>query len=235
MKKFNEFCAAYGIGFPFPVSESLLCYFTAHLAGRKLSPQSIKTYLAGVRHTQISLGLPEPRAFSSLPRLHLTQTGVQRAHAQQGSTSRVRLPITPGILRQMQAAWAGDAEDPDVKMLWAAVTCCFFGFFRAGEITVPTLTAYDPKRHLSWGDVAVDDPASPKVVKVHLRFSKTDQAGRGADIYLGKTGCPLCPVAAILGYIAMRGDSTGQFFKFGTVKALPRRSSPSESGLCYAG
>ncbi len=54
---------------PFPVSESILRYFAAHLATKGLSPQTIKTYLAGIQHMQIVLGLPEPRAFSSLSRL----------------------------------------------------------------------------------------------------------------------------------------------------------------------
>ncbi len=59
-------------------------------------------------------------------------------------------------------------------MLWAAATTCFFGFFRAGEITVASATAYDPVVHLSWGTVSVDmqhrnplgDPSPPKTLKV---------------------------------------------------------------------
>ena len=73
MKKFNTFCTTYGILTPFPV----LCYFVAYLACQNLSPQTVKTYLVGIRHTQITLGLPEPRAFSSLPCLRLVQTGIQ--------------------------------------------------------------------------------------------------------------------------------------------------------------
>ena len=45
---------------PFPVSESLLCYFVASLARQGLAPATIKTYLAGVRHAQIMRGFEEP-------------------------------------------------------------------------------------------------------------------------------------------------------------------------------
>ena len=44
----------------------------------------------------------------------------------------------------------------DTKMLWAAAVMCFFGFFRSGEITVPNLSSFDDKKHLAWGDVAID-------------------------------------------------------------------------------
>lgn len=64
---------------PFPVSESVLCYFSSYLAAQNLSPQSIKKYLSGIRHMQVTIGLPEPRA---LPHLRLVQAGIQRVHAE---------------------------------------------------------------------------------------------------------------------------------------------------------
>ena len=49
------------------------------------------------------------------------------------------------------------------------------------------------------------------MVRIHLRKSKCDQFGAGADIILGRTSNPLCPVAAILGFIAIRGSHPGPF------------------------
>lgn len=223
LNRFAQFCTSYSIISPFPVSESILCYFASHLACQKLSPQTIKTYLAGIRHTQITLGLPEPRAFSSLPRLRLVQSGIQRTHSQQVPvSSRIRLPITPTILRQIHQQWSSRASEVDIVMMWAAATLCFFGFFRAGELTVPTLSSYDTTRHLNWGDVAVDNPQSPSMIKVRLKRSKTDQLGRGADVLVGKTGCTLCPVAAVLAYMTVRGDSQGPFFKLSNGQPLSK-------------
>ena len=46
-----------------------------------LAPQSIKSYLAAIRHTQIEAGLPEPKSLSSCPRIGATtavaQAGVE--------------------------------------------------------------------------------------------------------------------------------------------------------------
>ena len=72
-----------------------------------------------------------------------------------------------------------------------------------------TLSAYDAGRHLSWGDVAIDNIQSPSMVKVILKRSKTDQLGKGADVVVGKTGCSLCPVSALLAYMVRRGATLG--------------------------
>jgi len=109
-----------------------------HQMMRALSPslipssimnQTIKTYLAAIPYMQIILGLPEPRAFSSLPHLWLVQTGIQCTHLQRVSfPPRVRLPVTSAILTRIKAHWSGKASDPDITMLWAAACLCFFGF-----------------------------------------------------------------------------------------------------------
>lgn len=164
---------------------------------------------------QIMRGLPEPRQGSSLPRLRLMQMGVRRDRAQHGiPPSRPRLPITPDILRRIHEAWTPRASEFDITMLWAAAVTCFFGFFRAGELTVPSASAFDPAVHLAWGDVAADENQPPSMVRVFLKRSKCDQFGRGVTVYVGKTDNSLCPVSAILAYVARRGDAPGAFFRF---------------------
>ena len=61
-----------------------MCYFAAFLAQEGLAPSSIKLYLSAVRHMQVVLGFPEPRAESSLPRLKLVLNGITRARASSG-------------------------------------------------------------------------------------------------------------------------------------------------------
>ena len=199
---------------PFPVTESLLCYFVASLARQGLAPSTIRTYLAAVRHAQIMRGFPEPRQSSSLPRLRLVQSGVRRERGQHGPPPTQRLPITPPILRQIRAVLLAAPSHHDKAMLWAAASACFFGFFRAGEITVPSASAFDPSVHLAWGDVAIDAGNPPSKIRVFLKRSKTDQFGRGVTVFLGATGDELCPVAAIVSFAAVRGDAADSFFCF---------------------
>lgn len=99
-------------------------------------------------------------------------------------------------------------------MLWAAFLVCFFGFFRAGEITIPNMSAYDSSIHLSFSDIALDNIAAPTMVKIRIKCSKTDPFRHGVDVHLGKTLQTLCPVTALLNYLAIRGNRPGLLFHF---------------------
>ena len=81
--------------------------------------------------------------------------------------------------------------------------CCMalFGFLLSGEFTCQS---FRPAM-LSPGDVAVDSHIDPRITSIHLRYSKADPFGSGVYIYLGKIGSRICPVAAILNYMVLRG------------------------------
>jgi len=122
----------------------------------------------------------------------------------------VRLPTTPSILYTLKEFWTPQQTNRDVVMIWAAAVMCFFGFFHVGEITVPTAASFDGSKHLTWGDVVIDSVECPQTIKVHLKRSKTDQLGKGVDVYIGR---PLCPVVAVMHYVSMRGSEMGPFFQ----------------------
>ena len=94
-------------------------------------------------------------------------------------------------------------------------------------------------------DIAVDSPSDPSLLQVHLKQSKTDQFRKGIDIFGGRTRNNLCPVVAVLAYIAARGDVSGPLFKFADGRPLTRvrfvaqiRQALESSGLFsqeYAG
>ena len=113
-------------------------------------------------------------------------------------------------------------------MLWAAAVLCFFGFFQAGEITIPNTSGFEDSKHLAWEDVAIDDVHNPQLLRVHLKRSKTDQLGKGVDVYIGKTDGPLCPVTAVIAYMAVRGPSPGSFFKLANGLPFTKSSFTSK-------
>ena len=210
MKRFNNFCVRYHVHDPFPVSENLLCSFAAFMADEGLAPQTVKSYLAAIRNTQLSLGLPDPREQSSLPVLRRVLAGISRSRVGRGQPSRIRLPITAALLRDIGKELA------------------FFGFFRLGELLLVKQSDFNPRLHLAWGDMAVDNQQAPSMLKFHLKQSKTDPFGRGADIILGRTGCDLCPVAAVLTYAAARGSQPGPFFMTPAARPLTKQEFVSE-------
>jgi len=227
MKKFCNFCDRYHVSDPFPVTEFLLCSFAAYMADNGLAPQTIKSYLAAIRNTQLSLGLPDPREQSSLPVLKRVLAGINRSRLSQGQSSRVRLPITAHLLRRIKNELERSAH-PERVVLWAVCCTAFFGFFRLGELLVTSQSDFNPSLHLSWGDMAVDNQQSPRILRFHLKQSKTDPFGRGVDIVLGKTGLDLCPVAAVLGFVAERGDRPGPFFVTSAGRPLTKQEFVAE-------
>lgn len=98
----------------------------------------------------------------------------------------------------------------------------FLGFFRSGEITVLSESSFDEGAQLTFRDVTVDCIEDPHVLKVRLKASKTDPFRVGIDIFIGRTNDDVCPVAAVLAYMARRGPGAGPFFKFRDGKPLTR-------------
>ena len=90
--------------------------------------------------------------------------------------------------------WEPTANSHDTKMLWAASCLCFFAFLRTGELTVPTVGAFDPAIHLGVGDIAMDDKEQPTLVRINIKQSKTDPFRKGVHLYVGRTQAVLCPV-----------------------------------------
>ena len=220
--RYLRFCQLGGVT-PLPVNESSLCKFVSYLADEKLKHHTRKTYLSGVRFFQIRSGLPDPFHGSHMPRLEYIMKGVKRAEAQSGGKPRLRLPITPPLLKLMKGVWSTSAVSHDTKMTWTACCLVFFGFLWAGEMTTLDDGSYDPSVHLGFGDIVVDNPRCPSFLRVTIKQSKTDPFRKGVDIFVGRTGTHICPVAAILSYLACRGSGSGPLFVFSSGRFLTRQ------------
>ena len=201
-KRYLAFCDTYNLP-PLPVSEQLVCLFSAFLAHQGLRAQTISTYLSGVRHLQVSAGLKAPNR-ADWPRFQYVLKGIMRS---QTSGARRRLPITPFIMRKLQGVWDGSSANPYVgRLLWAACCLGFFGFMRSGEFTCQSADGEPP---IPVSAVSVDSHSAPTMVRVFLQKAKTDPFGNGVCIFLGRSGSSLCPVSAILNYLAVRPQGAG--------------------------
>ena len=98
-------------------------------------------------------------------------------------------------------------------MLWAACCLEFFAFLRSGEFTCMAKGARISSV-LSWGDVRVNSHSQPEYLVLLLRHSKRDMFGTGVLLYVGATGCNLCPVAAVLSYLAAHPSTPGSLFVY---------------------
>lgn len=203
---------------PLPASEDSIALFISHLGSEKVSYKTIKSYLAAVRHLHISFGL----SFVGIsPRSHLLIRGIKRTQGE--AAVRPRLPITPSVLRSIKTSLAAKALDYNNRLYWAAMCLAFFGFLRCREFTVPEGQGFDATVHLAVNDIAVDAGVYPAGISVRIKASKTDPFRQGVTLYLGKTGVDLCPVAAMVDYLSVRGSSPGPLFQFRDGSALHRQ------------
>ncbi len=191
---------------PYPLTQ-LICSSAAYLGSQHLPPSTIKTYLAAIKFQHTSLGYGSLSSAS----LSIIQRGIEREYSLTAS-KHTRLPITPQILRGIKVLWSPQQLQHNTIMLWSAICTAFFGFFRLGEITAPSASHFDPKVHLTFNDISIDDPVSTKVITLQIKCSKTDQLRAGTNISLARSDDDLCPVAALLAYIAIRGDRPGPLF-----------------------
>ncbi|KAL5477312.1 hypothetical protein EMCRGX_G024096 [Ephydatia muelleri] len=208
---------------PLPTNEETLCKFVAWLFVQGLSHQTMKSYLSAVRHLQITSGVGDPFA-SEMPKLQYVLKGarIERSRITPGAR-HIRLPITPDIMLKIKEVLNWNSAEFDNIMLWAAACACYFGFLRSGEITVPALSAYCPESHLGIKDVSVDQPGRPEIIHLTLKASKTDPFRKGVVISLGRTGKALCPVVALLTYLAVRkGHDTGPLFQLKDGRPLTK-------------
>ena len=59
-------------------------------------------------------------------------------------------------------------------------------------MTVQSDRSFDPSVNLVMGNIAVDNPANPTLVRVSIKASKTDPFRKGVSIFLGRTYNDIC-------------------------------------------
>lgn len=217
-KKFMAFCQESGVT-PLPLTEDKLIKFVAYTVNKGLKYQTIKCYLSAVRHLHVTCGGGDPRV-ESMPLLELALRGARKE--QSGLPKRTRLPITPVI-------WNTDSGNWEKIMLWAACCVGFFGFLRSGELTAPEQEQFDQSQHLTFADLSIDNGSNPRIFSVRIKQSKTDPFKIGVTIYLGRTDSTLCPVAALLSYLVLRGKGDGPLLRFQNGQPLTRTKLVSEN------
>ncbi len=85
---------------------------------------------------------------------------------------------------------------------------------------------------LSLSDVSIDNPSCPTIVHLTLRQSKTYVFGAGVTIHLGRTHRVLCPVSALLAYLAVRPATPGPLFLL--QSGIPLSRDALVASLCVA-
>ena len=204
------FTRAFGFP-PTPVTQETVTLFVAYLGAEGLSVSTIESYLAALRYFRIMADPSCTLPSFHTPHMKILLRGIQQLHSQP-SGARHRLPITVSLMTRIKLHLAQDPSSHPNRMLWAACCTGFFGFLRCSEFLLPDQGLFNPACHLSITDIELRQSASPWYFMLTIKYSKTDQFGQGAQVILGATGSPVCSVATLLDFLAVRGNDPGPLF-----------------------
>ena len=149
--------------------------------------------------------------------------GIKRQQSLQGPKP-IRLPITASIMRQVKSVLSQKGPTYYNILIWAACCVGFFGFLRCGEFLFPDGCDFDPNTHLSLADISFDTSGESWSFVLSIKASKTDQFRKKALVALEATNLDLCPVAALLDYLALRGPAPGMLFCLEDGRPLKRKA-----------
>ena len=205
LRRYKAFCRQACLT-PIPLVEATVCRFTAYLYSSRLSSSTIRLYLSSIRFYQIAGGFGNV-PLDTFSHLHYVLRGVARNQPINGRPAR--LPITVDVLHLLFCVWDRSPPRYEWTMLWAACTLGFFAFLQSGEFTV-TQDWGGPR--LTLADIQVDSRSNPTYLTVTLWNSKTDPFGQGCTSYVGRSRSLVCPVVALLAYLAVRPLAPGPLF-----------------------
>ncbi|XP_071797200.1 uncharacterized protein [Asterias amurensis] len=100
----------------------------------------------------------------------------------------------------------------EAQLFRAAFLFAFFGFLRVGEFTAKSKQVVSALRH---SDVSLQVAPTGRVVVLNVRFSKTDQCGRGCFITIpecSRGDFALCPVRAAAQFLSVLRPHCSSFF-----------------------
>ncbi|EPQ53624.1 hypothetical protein GLOTRDRAFT_15128, partial [Gloeophyllum trabeum ATCC 11539] len=190
--RFHQFCDAEGIpeGHRMPASPFLLAGFVSRFAGT-VSGKTVAAWLAGLHawHDINCAPWEGDQRFISL----IKMSAAKRAPA--SSKREKRAPVTIEHLFALQEGL--DFSSSFDCAVWAVACIAFWACCRLGELTVPSKTAFDPRRHVT-KSAAIRFrtlPDGSESAHLHLPFGKME---KDAGVDLSIPGRPLvCAVAAL--------------------------------------
>ncbi|KAJ8315279.1 hypothetical protein KUTeg_007429, partial [Tegillarca granosa] len=159
-----------------------------------LSYQTVKTRIAALSFFhKISNSIDHTKNFL----VNKLLEGLRRS----GKSKDTRAPITVPILTQLPRALVCICfSSYEAKLFRAAFTLAFFGFLRVGERALSNCKS-NSSTVLSISDISIQT----SMLKVTIRFSKTDQFGKTTTLYIDYVpSSVVCPVNAMKAYLSVR-------------------------------
>ena len=151
-----------------PVDDQVLCRYLVWQS-ETVDPKNLGGYLSAIRNLHLSFGLPWVDIRDRY-RVGWVLKGLRRLI---GAQVTRKLPITPELLVRMRQCGKVAWDEPRMVVVWAVMLLAFFTMSRKDNFSVEKADAFNPRCHLTRGDVKV----LRSCVLCEFRKSKTNQLG----------------------------------------------------------
>lgn len=128
--------------------------------------------------------------------------GYRKGHKSRDGRRPVSFEMLHGLFSQIEGICNSSFES---ALFCAAFALAFFGALRVGELVSPSKRA---NGGLQWDDLV----CTQESVRIYIKRSKTDQAGKGVQLEVFRiAGSQICPVAAVKKFSDLRPRCPGSF------------------------
>ncbi|XP_052102937.1 uncharacterized protein LOC127736433 [Mytilus californianus] len=172
VRSFDQFRSSHGHAIVWPPSLNGICNFIAYLSVRGYAPSTVKSYIFGIAIKCKMLNITDNTQNFIIKKMLI---GMERLDKRADS----RLPITPQILDKLISLLPSVCLSQYETLLFSGLfSLAYFGFFRIGELVVNKSLAH-------YHTLSLDDfRFLENNVSINLKFSKTDQLGKGSLIII---------------------------------------------------
>ena len=204
--RFSTFIAPASI----PATTNHVLCFVAHLFEQKYAPSSIASHLSAIAYAHKTLSVPDPTD-------HFLVRKLQSGAAKLAAKPDTRLPITPRILTEL--FFTIDRLNFSIYqrvLLKSCFTLAFFGLLRLGEIS--TTAGAKPTYVIQLSDIDLHQDH----VLLTMHTYKHSQPNNPVSLRIASQHPPICPVASLRSFIALRGSLPGPLFCFPDLRPLSK-------------
>lgn len=197
---FDRFRSVHGHDLNWPPQIDVILDFISYLSVQGYAPSTAKSYIFGISFQCKLLNVNDVSQNFVVKKMLL---GMERLDKRVDS----RLPITPDLLEKIVKILPAVSSSQYETILFSALfSIAYFGFFRIGELVVNKSLAHS--HTILIDDIVIQD----KRVLINLKFSKTDQLGKGTIIDLQATDSFICPFKLLKRYLDIRPQNYGPAF-----------------------
>lgn len=223
----NFYAVMHSSGFhnKFPANQSMVIKYIVHCANNHCAPSTIASRLSAVAFVHKLLEKPDPTQSFLVKKLLM---GWQKISGRVD----VRLPILKKQLHQLVASLphVGVSEYHRV-MLKASYLLAFHAFLRPGEFTKSQSSSH----LLQLSDVQfISKKGKPQKIIIQFRSFKHSSSSHPVSLSIRANHTSMCPVRALLEYVAVRGAVPGPLFVFPDNSPITRNYFSNQLKLSVA-